>query len=97
MIRKFLKNRKYQKCLLPLSLIFILPVWLTLRKDVSPLPPVLYVSCALAFICFILDRILKPWDLERAEMREAQARQAYAESKENQAEAARQNETEPGE
>ena len=79
MFRKFLENRKLQKCLLPAAFVCILPIWWILRQGAESVPAIAYVLGALGVLFFLLDRNLKPWDLERAEKREAEARRAEAE------------------
>jgi len=82
MLQRFLENRKLQKLLLPVALVCILPIWLMLRKGITPIPVIVYVLGAVAAVCFIADRILKPYELERAEKQEAESRRIYAESRE---------------
>ena len=61
-----LKARKIQKAFLPLAAFCIIPVWFILRQGNTPSFGVYFLSL-LGFLFFLLDRILKPWEMERAE------------------------------
>jgi len=67
-MRNFLENRKLHKIFLPISLVCILPIWLILLKGGTPSLPI-YIVAGIGMVSFILDRILKPRELERAEKR----------------------------
>lgn len=66
-MKKLLSKRKIQKIFLPISFFCIIPLWLLLKKGVSQIPPIAYVFAVIAAISFWLDRLFKPWDVERAE------------------------------
>ena len=66
-MKKILSNPKVQKCFLPLAFLCIFPIWLMLLRKAEQIPAALYVLAALSVIFLCLDRILKPWDRERAE------------------------------
>ena len=74
-MKNFLKNRRLQKFFLPLAFLCILPVWILLRRGISPVPPILYVLIALAAALLLLDRLLKPWELDRLEKEEKKAKE----------------------
>ena len=65
LMNKF-KSRSLQKMFLPLAAFCIIPIWLILRQGTSPSLGI-YLLSLLGFIFFLLDRILKPWELDRAE------------------------------
>lgn len=71
-VKKLLSNRTAQKCLLPISCVCLLPLWIMLRRGVSPLPLVVKILGILAAIIFILYLQLKPWEMERAEKKRQQ-------------------------
>ena len=76
-MKKLISDPRIQKCFLPLSLVCILPLWLMLIRRAEHIPAIAYVLAAAAFVLFCLDRILKPWDRERAEkMRKPKAEEA---------------------
>lgn len=75
-MKKFLENRKAHKIFLPLALVCILPIWLILLNGGTPSVPI-YIIAGLGFIFFIIDRILKPRELERAEKRRLKTEQRY--------------------
>jgi len=60
------KRLKIAKCLIPIALVCVLPLWYRLMKGLE-ITPVYYVLCAIGAIAFFADRILKPWDMERAQ------------------------------
>lgn len=60
------KSRALQKTFLPLAAFCIIPIWFILRQGSTPSLGV-YLLSLLGFIFFLLDRILKPWELDRAE------------------------------
>ena len=73
-MKAFLENRKAHKIFLPLALVCILPIWLILLNGGTPSVPV-YIIAGLGFIFFLIDRILKPRELERAEKRRLKTEQ----------------------
>ena len=66
-MKKILSNRKIQKSLLPAAAVCLLPLWIMLRKGISPIPLVVKILGILAAVFFILYLQLKPWQMERAE------------------------------
>jgi hypothetical protein len=83
---KFLLNRRVQKWFMPLAGVCVFPLWLTLLRGGTP-PTITYVLGALGAVFLLLDRLFKPWELERAERRrqEEEAR-TQAEDAKDQAE-----------
>lgn len=66
-MKKFFSDPRIQKCFLPISFVCILPLWFMLIRKTEHIPAAAYILAAAAFVLFCLDRILKPWDRERAE------------------------------
>lgn len=88
-MKKLISDPRIQKCFLPLSLVCILPLWLMLIRRAEHIPAIAYVLAAAAFVLFCLDRILKPWDRERAEkMRKPKAEEVSQAEEESPAEEA---------
>ena len=79
-MKKLLENRKLQKLFLPLALLCIIPVWVMLRNGAQPGVPV-YCLAALGVLFFLLDRIFKPRELERAERKLEETKEALSEDK----------------
>jgi len=75
-MKKFLLNTKAHKIFLPISLVCILPLWLILLNDGTPSLPI-YILAGIGFISFLLDRIFKPRELERAEKRRQKTEEKY--------------------
>ena len=75
-MKKFLLNTKVHKAFLPLALVCILPLWLTLLNKITPPLPV-YIIGGFGFFFFLLDRIFKPRELERAEKRRLKTEAQY--------------------
>lgn len=77
-MRRFLLNRRVQKLFLPLALTCIVPIWVLLKQGAAGLSLPVYLLAGLGAALFLLDRIFKPWELERAERswRAAEAREA---------------------
>jgi len=67
-MKKFLENRKLHKIFLPIALVCILPIWLILLRGGTPSLPI-YIIAGIGMVSFLMDRILKPRELERAEKR----------------------------
>lgn len=80
-MKKLLSNRTLQKCLLPVACVCLLPLWIMLRKDVSPLPLVVKILGVLSAVIFILYLQLKPWQMERAERNRQQGEEMEARRK----------------
>ena len=64
-MKTFLMQRRIQKAFMPIAFILILPLWLVIREggDLTMVAPLAILGAGF----FILDRIFKPWDLDRAE------------------------------
>ena len=77
-MKKILLNRTFQKCLLPISCVCLLPLWLMLKKGVSPLPLIVKILGIVAAILFILYVQFKPWQMERAEQKQKEAEELEA-------------------
>ena len=75
-MKNFLLNTKVHKTFLPIALVCILPLWLTLLRKGTPSLP-LYIIGGIGFFFFILDRIFKPRELERAEKRRLKTEAQY--------------------
>jgi hypothetical protein len=61
----FFMQRRIQKAFIPLAFILILPLWFIAREgtDLTMVAPLAFLGA----VFFILDRIFKPWELDRAE------------------------------
>ena len=66
-MKKFFLQRKVQKSFLMLAFVCLIPMWLMLNQGVEDIPTGVYILGALAAVFFILDRLFKPWETERAE------------------------------
>ena len=77
-MKKLLLNRNVQKCFLPLSCVCLLPLWIMLRREVTPIPFFVKLLGVLAVLFFILNVQLKPWEMERAEKRQREAEEMEA-------------------
>jgi len=81
MIQKFLKDRKKQKFLILGAAICILPIWITVLRDNTP-GIVHYILMGIGLLLFLLDRQLKPWELDNAERQRKKAEEQAAAMKE---------------
>jgi len=77
-MKKILLNRTFQKCLLPVSCVFLLPLWIMLRKGVDPIPQIAKILAIVSAVLFILYIQFKPWEMERAEKKQKEAEELEA-------------------
>ena len=66
-MKKFFLQRKVQKSFLMLAFVCLIPMWLMLNQGVEDIPTGVYILGALSAVFFILARLFKPWETERAE------------------------------
>lgn len=77
-MKKILLNRTFQKCLLPASCVLLLPLWIMLKKGISPIPLIVRIMGIAAAVIFVLYVQFKPWQMEKAEQKQKEAEELEA-------------------